>query len=192
MAREIEQIICEYRTMFEDVAKTAPNVRPADDVLYTSMDYGKILQEMCAFLEGYISYKDEGKTDYDGKVITSTKKYYDTMFANSGVDDPYRHQITMADMGTVNESFIQGTQRLKMVMETMMEKHPDLESESLITMSRNQYNKLAKVYRDDMQLYLWLATKSSKVNPKCAPIKDRVNFWDVNTPVMHRLDQYPK
>jgi len=191
MAKEIEQIVCEYRTMFEDVAKTNSRfIRPDDDVMYTSMNYGKILQEMCAFLEGFASYKDEGTDKYDGKLITATKKYYDTMFANTGVNDPYRHQITLADMTSINESFIEGTQRLKVVMESMLEKHPGVDSTALATMTRNQFNKLAKVYHDDMSLYLWLATKTSRVNPKCAPVKDRVHFWDTNTPVMHRLDQY--
>ena len=190
--KEISQIICEYRTMFEDVAKTIPNIRPADDVLYTSMDYGKILQEMCTFLEGYCSYRDEGKDKYDGKIISSTKKYYDAMFANVGLEDPYRRQMTLADMETINESFLEGTQRLKMVLESMTENHSDPETESLSIMTRNQYNKLAKVYHDDMQLYLWLATDNSRVRPKCAPVNNRVAFWDVKTPVMHRLDQYSK
>lgn len=192
MAKEIEQIVCEYRTMFEDVAKLHPNIRPNDAVLYTAMDYEKILQEMCTFLEGYISYLDDGKSDYDGKVITSTKKFYDSMFSDLSEKSPYRKQITLEDMKHVNESFVAGTQKLKLVMESMMEKHPGIETEQLVTMSKNQYGKLAKVYHDDMQLYMWLATKNSRVNSKSAPVKNRVDFWDTKTPVMHRLDQYSK
>ena len=192
MAKEIEQIVCEYRTMFEDVARTHLNVRPSDAVLYTAMNYEKILQEMCTFLEGYVSYMDEGKSDYDGKIISSTKKFYDAMFSDLSAESPYRKQITLEDMKHINESFIEGTQNLKTVMESVMEKYPCHETEQLVTMSKNQYGKLAKVYRDDMQLYMWLATKNSRVNPKCAPIKNRVDFWDLKTPVMHRLDQYSK
>lgn len=192
MAKEIEQIVCEYRTMFEDVAKIHPNIRPNDAVLYTAMDYEKILQEMCTFLEGYVSYLDDGKSDYDGKVITSTKKFYDSMFSDLSEKSPYRKQITLEDMKHINESFIEGTQKLKLVMESMIEKHPGIETEQLVTMSKNQYGKLAKVYHDDMQLYMWLATKNSRVNSKSAPVKNRVDFWDLKTPVMHRLDQYSK
>ena len=192
MAKEIEQIVCEYRTMFEDVAKIHPNIRPNDAVLYTAMDYEKILQEMCTFLEGYVSYLDDGKSDYDGKVITSTKKFYDSMFSDLSEKSPYRKQITLEDMRHINESFIEGTQKLKLVMESMVEKHPGIETEQLVTMSKNQYGKLAKVYHDDMQLYMWLATKNSRVNSKSAPVKNRVDFWDLKTPVMHRLDQYSK
>lgn len=192
MAKEIEQIVCEYRTMFEDVAKIHPNIRPNDAVLYTAMNYEKILQEMCTFLEGYVSYLDDGKSDYDGKVITSTKKFYDSMFSDLSEKSPYRKQITLEDMKHINESFIEGTQKLKLVMESMIEKHPGIETEQLVTMSKNQYGKLAKVYHDDMQLYMWLATKNSRVNSKSAPVKNRVDFWDLKTPVMHRLDQYSK
>lgn len=189
MAKEIEQIVCEYRTMFEDVARTKPNLRPNDDVLYTSMNYEKILQEMCTFLEGYISYKNDDKSDYDGKIISSTKKFYDSMFSDLGKTSPYRQQITLEDMKHVNESFIQGTQQLKVVMESMMEKLPDHETTQLITMSKNQYNKLAKVYHDDMSIYMWLATKNRPL-PKCTPVQNRINFMDTSTPVIHRLDQY--
>lgn len=193
MAKEIEQIVCEYRTMFEDVAKTRLNNLPADDVLYSVMDYGKILQEMCTFLEGYASYREKADDKYDGKVISSTKKYYDAMFSNQGsAESPYRKQMTLVDMQTINESYVEGTLRLKTILESVMEKYPDSETEQLVGMTRNQYGKLAKVYGDDMQLYLWLATKRSKFNPKCAPVKNRVDFWDTNTPVLHRLDQYSK
>ena len=193
MAKEIEQIVCEYRTMFEDVASTVPNIRPNDDVLYSSMNYSKVLKEMCAFLEGYVQYRDKNDTAYDDKIITSTKKYYDAMFSNLDSESPYRQQITLSDMKCVNEAFVSGTQQLKVVMEQMTDKYPDFETQQLATMSKNQYNKLAKVYRDDMQLYLWLATKDRHGRTaKIAPIKNRVDFMDVNTPVIHRLDQYQK
>lgn len=193
MAKEIEQIVCEYRTMFEDVAKTHLNNLPSDDVLYSVMDYGRILQEMCTFLEGYGSYRDENDDRYDGKLVASTKKFYDNMFATQdSSESPYRKQMTLVDMQTINEAYVQGTLQLKTIMESMMEKYPDTETEQIVAMTRNQYGKVAKVYGDDMELYLWLATKQSRVNPKCAQVKNRVNFWNTQTPVMHRLDQYSK
>jgi hypothetical protein len=194
MATErIEQIVCEYRTMFEDVAKTHLNNLPGDDVLYSVMDYGKILQEMCTFLEGYASYREKSDDQYDDKLIPTTKKYYDNMFSTqNSAESPYRKQMTLVDMQTINESYVEGTLNLKTVMESLLEKYPDSEAEQIVGMTQNQYGKLAKVYRDDMELYLWLATKQSRVNPKCAQVKNRVNFWDTNTPVMHRLDRYSK
>ena len=192
MAKEIEQIVCEYRTMFEDVASTVPNIRPNDDVLYSSVDYGKILQSMCQFLEGYMEYRDANDDKYDDKVITSTCNFYNAMFADTSDQSPYRHQVTLADMQRVNESFISGTQQLKVVLESMMEHHPDFETTQLVTMTQNQYRKLAKVYRDDAELYMWLATKNSRTRPKNASLANRVNFGDISTPVIHRLDQYQK
>ena len=193
MAKGIEQIVCEYRTMFEDVATTHLNNLPGDDVLYSVMDYGKILQEMCTFLEGYLSYREKADDRYDGKLIPTTKKYYDNMFATqNSAESPYRKQMTLVDMQMINESYVQGTLNLKTVMESMLEKYPDSETEQIVGMTNNQYGKLAKVYRDDMELYLCLATKQSRVNPKCAQVGNRVNFWDTNTPVMHRLDRYSK
>lgn len=192
MAKEIGQIVCEYRTMFEDVAKTVPNIRPKDDVMYSSIDYGKILTEMCTFLEGYVSYRKENQSDYDGKIISSTKKFYDGMFSDMSEKSPYRSQHTLADMKSMNQTFLEGSLQLKSVMDSMSEELPDLESRQLVTMTKNQYNKLAKVYRDDMSLYLWLATRNSRTNPKVAPIENRMAFYDVKTPVMHAIDSYSK
>ena len=188
----IEHIICEYRTMFEDVASTVPNIRPNDDVLYTSMNYEKILKEMCAFLEGYISYRDKNDHVHDDRIISSTQNFYNAMFSDMSPNSPYRHQITLADMKHVNESFVQETQRLNTIMESIVERYDDFDSQQLMTMSKNQLRKLCKVYSDDSQLYQWLATKGSRVRSINAPVEKRVAFWDLTTPVMHRLDKYPK
>lgn len=189
--KRIEQIVCEYRTMFEDVANTTPNIRSQDDVMYSALHYGKILQEMCDFLEGYITYRDSDTTTYQETMIPKTKKFYDNMFADMGVNSKYRHTVTLEDLRqTCNQEFLEGSQRLKTVMESVMEKYPDHESKQLIAMSTNQYGKLAKVYKDDMDLYLWLATRNSKVRPKSTSVQNRVNFGDIHTPVIHRLDAY--
>jgi hypothetical protein len=194
MAKEIGQIVCEYRTMFEDVAKTVPNIRPKDDVMYSSLDYGKILNEMNTFLEGYVSYRngDDQTSKYDGKVIPITKKYYDGMFSDMSEKSPYRVRHTLEDMKNVNQTFLEGSLALKNTMESINENLSDIESQQLVAMTRNQYNKLARVYRDDMSLYLWLATRNSKTNPKIAPIENRMAFYDTKTPVMHAIDSYSK
>lgn len=193
MTPEIGQIVCEYKTLFEDVANTVPNIRPNNDVMYSTMDYGKILSKMTAFLEGYIAYRDENDSSYDDKIITSTKAFYDGMFADLGVNSPYRHSVTLEDMrSTGNETFLRETQKLQTVMETMMEKYPDHQSTQLAIMTRNQFKKLARVYSDDASLYLWLATSGSVVNPRQTSVQNRINFMDINTPVVHRLDQYSK
>ena len=190
--KSVEQIVCEYRTMFEDVAKTVPNIRPSDDVFYSMLDYGKILTEMSTFLEGYMTYRAGDDESYKDKILNTTKKFYDSMFADTSENSPYRSQTTLADMESTNVTFLECSQRLKTVMESMMEQYPDHETKQLVAMSTNQYNKLAKVYRDDVSLYLWLATGNSKTNPHSTSVQNRVNFYDTNTPVMHRLDRYAK
>ena len=192
MPREITDFICEYKTMFEDVAKSSlRTMKPADDVMYSSMDYAKCLTEMCSFLEGYIEYREKGETKYDSSLLQTTKNFYDGMFADTSDKSPYRHQTTLVDMKHVNESFLEGTQKLIAVMESVTEQFPDHETQQLVTMSKNQYQKLARVYKDDASLYMWLTTKNS-VNPKVTPAQNRAYFYDPKTPVMHRLDQYSK
>ena len=193
MTSEINQFVCEYRTLFEDVANTVPNIRPADDVMYSTMDYGKILSKMTEFLEGYVEYRDGNNSKYDDRIITSTKGFYDSMFADMSVNSPYRHSVTLEDMRTTgNETFLRETHRLQTVMEAMLAKYPDFQTKQLATMTQNQYNKLARVYRDDASLYLWLATGNSKTHPKDTSVENRINFMDIGTPVVHRLDQYAK
>lgn len=189
MAREVADFICEYKTMFEDVARTnTRSMKPVDDVLYNSMDYAKCLTEMCTFLEGYIEYRENGETKYDDSILQSTKSFYDGMFVDTSIDSNYRHKTTLDDMAHVNESFLACSKQLQTVMESVVERLPDYETKQLITMSKNQYQKLAKVYKDDMSLYLWLATKNS-VNPKVTTAQNRAYFYDSKTPVMHKLNQ---
>ena len=188
---DMTQIVCEYRTLFEDVNKTVPNIRPKDDCVYSAMDYGKILSDMCHFLEGYIEYRNGNSTEYDDKIINSTKKFYDDMFVDMSLSSPYRRQITLADMQSINESFVTGTAGLISVMESVSSAYQDSKTAQLLTMTTNQYRKLAKVYGDDMHLYLWLANEANQVTPRrLAPLDKRVAFADVKTPVMHRVDQY--
>jgi len=186
----ISQIICEYRTVFEDVSKISPNIRPTDDVLYSEMDFAKCITEMCQFLEGYIQYRASGDQSYGNKILSTTKKFYDGMFTDTSDQSPYRRQTTLADMNATNSTFLECTQQLQTVMESVVERCGDTEAKQLVTMSTNQFKKLAKVFHDDMNLYMWLATGNSRVRPVDIPSKHRVDFRNVKTPVMHRLDQY--
>lgn len=191
MAKEPSQFICEYRTLFEDVANTVPNIRPSDDVYYSSMDYGKILSNMCGFLEGYLEYRNSNNPNPEWDVLKSTQGFYNGMFKDMTLSSPYRHQMTLSDMKTINETFCTGTAKLIAVMESVSEAYSDEESQTLINMTRNQYAKLAKVYGDDMSLYLWLANDGNKISArKTAPVDKRVAFRRLDTPVMHRIDQY--
>lgn len=189
MGTQIPQIVCEYRTLFEDVSKVNPNIRPNDDVLYSAMDYTKCITEMCQLMEGYINYRTSGDQKYDGKILSSTKKFYDGMFADTSDHSPYRRQMTLADMNSINESFLECTQKLQTVMESVLEQCGDTEAQQFVTMNTNQYKKLARVHGDDMRLYMWLAN-GTRSKSATIPIKNRVDFRNVATPVMHRLDQY--
>lgn len=190
MGTEIAQIVCEYRTLFEDVSKVNPNIRSTDDVEYSAMDYAKCITEMCDFMEGYIRYRTSGDDKYDGKILSSTKKYYDGMFTDTSDQSPYRHRVTLSDMQSVAESFLECTQRLQTVMESVIEQCGDREAQQFVTMNANQFKKLARVHGDDMRLYMWLATGNSRLKSVDIPSKNRVDFRNVKTPVMHRLDQY--
>lgn len=187
---QIPQIICEYRTLFEDVSKVNPNIRPTDDVEYSAMDYAKCINTMCTLMEGYIQYRASGDDTYDGTILSSTKKFYDGMFADTSDQSPYRHNMTLSDMVSISESFLESTQKLKTVMESVMEQCGDREAQQLVTMNANQFKKLARVHGDDMKLYMWLANGDSRSRATNIPTKNRADFRNVKTPVMHRLDQY--
>lgn len=185
-------IICEYRTMFENVSRVVPNIRPDDDVMYSSMNYEKCMNDMCQFLEGYVQYCIEpSEKQYDQKnVIASTKKFYDNMFADTSAESMYRHQTTLADMKNLNVTFLEYTRKLDDVLHFVMEQCDSAEADQLVTMSCNQFKKLAHVYNDDMKLYMWLSTRNSKTHPNVIPIKNKVDFRNTKTPVMHRMDMY--
>lgn len=90
-------------------------------------------------------------------------------------------------MKDINESFLVQTKRLQSLLEDYSEYEDiTMEGKALLKMTDNQYRKLSKVYRDDMQIYLWLITYK---NPDSSfNISDKLyeDFKDKTTPVMHK------
>lgn len=177
------------RNLFEDVARSYQNTRETDDVVYSMLDYGKILDDMCEFINGYVDYLKKDEKTYAGKVLSTTLHFYNSMFE----DKKYRRQMTLSEMKSINKSFLEQTKRLQDIMEGLVSKYGDEakpgELGELLFMSDNQYNKISKVYKDDMQIYLWLSTSNSKLLRREISVDLRVAFNDKTTPVMHRVSK---
>lgn len=180
----MKDFIIKNKNLFENVAKQRERIKPSDDVQYTILNYETIISNMCEFVEGYMEYVKSGKTTYAGKVISTTHTFYDNMFSN---DKKYRKTISLYDMKDINESFLVETKRLQSLLEDYSEYEDiTMEGKALLKMTDNQYRKLSKVYRDDMQIYLWLITY--KNSDSSFNISDKLyeDFMDKTTPVMHK------
>lgn len=171
------------RRMFEDVANSYQNIKDSDNVQYTILNYGKILDEMCEFIEGYISYRDKGDNTYAGKVLSTTIYFYNAMFNDT---DKYRRRMTLAEMKGINKEFLEQTKRLQSLLEKYSkDKSDDKELSQLLNLTNNQYAKISKVYKDDMKIYLWLTSLNSRFLRKSIDVDLRIAFEDKSTPVMH-------
>ena len=165
---------------FEDVAKsiyTSTNPKK-----YSMLDYEGIIDKMCKYIEGYVDYKASGDNKFNGKVLSTTRTFYDNMFN----DKKYRKVLKLKEIQDSHKQFLISTKKLQSLLEKYIDKQDyDYELQQLITMSNNQYKKLSKVYKDDMDIYRWQATLDSKLYSYPIPAATRANFYDINTPVIH-------
>lgn len=176
-----KSFVASAKDLFEQTAKTV--VRTKVVKKYTMLNYEDILDKMCEYIESYNEYKRDGDDKYRGKVLSITKTYYDSIFT----DDKYRKKLTLKEMSNVPGVFLKKTKALQTLLEKYCDKQDhDYELQQILIMTNNQYKKLSKVYRDDMEIFMWLATKDSNiVKEHTIPAQMRLNFYDPSTPVIH-------
>lgn len=175
----IPELISDNKSLFEDVNNAFDtNTDKAD---YTILNYNKILSDMCDYLEGYFKYKENGEEQYADKLLSSTHRFYDDMFTKV----EYRMPFHLNDMKGINEEFLVNTKKLQSLLESD-DDEKSIEENSMIKMTDNQFRKLMKVYKDDAQIYLYLATRNGRFSK---PINAQLYsaFEDESTPVIHKM-----
>lgn len=173
------------KTLFEEIADEYSNMRNSDDVEYSMLNYDKILNEMCDFITGYIKYKDDGDDKYNGKILKVTINFYESVFTDT---KRYRQTIVLYDIREINKLYLKNTKRLTQLMDDMVDRSKeDPELYQLLKLSNNQYKRISKVYKDDMEIYRWLNTANSKVFNHNIPMDLKLAFKDKSTPVIHRI-----
>lgn len=171
------------RNKFEEVCESRVEAKH-NNAIYTILNYGLIVRELCEYLEGYIKYKESGNTKYKGKLYGSTIAFYNSMFTNN---TKYRRKMYLTDMDLITKEFLEQSKRLKGIMEDHI-KDVDIDPEfrALMSLTDNQYRKIAKVNRDDMEIYMWLCMKGTyRADKYDIPVRLRIAFNDATTPVMH-------
>lgn len=171
------------RSLFEDVAKGFVNAKDIYHTEYSILDYETILNQMIEFVDGYAQYSKEGDKKYNGKVLTISRNFYDRMFT----DKKYRRKITLDQFKDVNTIFLQKTKQIQNLIEGYLKQEEKTsEMSSFLSLTNNQYKKIAKVYRDDMKIYLWLTTSNSKFFSFNLDASTRSEFTNKFAPVMHK------
>lgn len=171
------------RSLFEDVAKGFVNAKDIYQTEYSILDYETILNQMIEFVDGYAQYSKEGDKKYNGKVLTISRNFYDRMFT----DKKYRRKITLDQFKDVNTIFLQKTKQIQNLIEGYLKQEEKTsEMSSFLSLTNNQYKKIAKVYRDDMKIYLWLTTSNSKFFSFNLDASTRSEFTNKFSPVMHK------
>ena len=185
MNNSIRDFVITHKSLFDEIAKKYTNMKDRKNVEYTILDYSKILNDISDYIEGYLKYREQGQNTYDGKVLLTTKYFYDGMFKPNSMT--YRKIIALTDMNYINEDFLKGTKRLQTILDAQSPTPDDTEFKSILLMTDNQYKKISKVWNDDMHIYLWLSTSNSKIFCKKIDDETRRAFDDKYTPVMHKL-----
>ena len=176
---EVRDYILKNREMFEDVQdarkKNSGTSRVGE---HSVLNYPKILDDMIKYLKGFKDYKGSGSKTYKHRVIQSTYNFYNSMF-DSNENGKYRKKITLSEFPNMNYKFIEKSKELHQLIQDM-KKSVDNETLNLVRVTEKQYKKIAKVNRDDMVLYMWLASDL------VCPANVRSFYGDPSTPVMHK------
>ena len=176
------------RNLFEDVAKGFVDAKDLYKTEYSMLNYEMILDQMIQFIDGYLEYANDDKKQYEGKVLTVTRNFYNSMFTDK---KKYRKKIELSDIKDINKKYLEKTKQLQDILERYLknDKGISCELDSLLRMTDNQYKKIAKVFKDDMKIYLWLSTSNSKYFAYHIDESTRSQFANKNSPVMHKVDK---
>lgn len=178
----MKAFVVDNKDLFQQVAHEYKYDTKKRERQYTQLNYRYILKEMVDFVNGYIEYKEKDSSKYAGKVLGTAKSFYDGMFSNK---KKYRRKLFLPEIKDTYADFLRGTKELQALLEANLNRgNIDPEFRMLLTMTDNQYRKISKVCRDDMQIYLWLATEDSSYEYHISG-KLRADFVDSNTPVIH-------
>ena len=173
------------KNLFEDVASGYMNAKDIYKTQYTILDYGKILDDIISFVDGYDEYKKQDNKKYDGKVLSLTRNFYDKMFT----EKKYRKKINLEQFREVNLEYLNKTKKLQDIIENYLkDEHISNEMHSLLIITNNQYKKLSKVCRDDMKIFLWLTSSNSKFKFNISEDL-RKQFSNKSAPVMHKYEE---
>lgn len=170
---------------FEEVAESREKQR-MDPRVFTMLNYEKIVDEMCQYVQGYVDYKAKGSDKYKGEVMGNTIQFYNRMFTD---EKKYRRKMYLADMKDICKGFLEQTKRLQTLMEKYVDESAvDHEMKTLLELTDNQYKKVSKVNKDDIEIYFWLlydGTYKNHDHKYDLPTSLRVAFNTPSAPVMH-------
>lgn len=183
----ITKSIADNRNLFEKIAEKQANAVSTNKrfIKYTILNYKKMLDEMCEFIDGYVSYKGNDGETYKGKVLSTTVHFYEQFFANGG--KKYRIDLDLTQMQTISKDYLEGSKRLQKLIDqySAQDYKDDKELKSLIALTEKQYLKIMKVHKDDMQIYLWLTSKDCKHGRTTLSPTVMSAYKNEKTPVIH-------
>lgn len=175
------------RNLFEDVAKGFVNAKDMYRTEYSILNYEMILDQMIQFIDGYVEYANDNTKQYEGKVLVVTRNFFNNMFIDK---KKYRKKINLDEFVEINKRYLEKTKQLQSIIERYLKDGSiSRELDSLLRLTDNQYKKIAKVYRDDMKIYLWLTSSNSKFFAYHLDESTRSEFSNKNSPVMHKVDK---
>ena len=172
----ITKSIADNRNLFEKIAEKQANAVSTNKrfIKYTILNYKKMLDEMCEFIDGYVSYKGNDGETYKGKVLSTTVHFYEQF-------------LDLTQMQTISKDYLEGSKRLQKLIDqySAQDYKDDKELKSLIALTEKQYLKIMKVHKDDMQIYLWLTSKDCKHGRTTLSPTVMSAYKNEKTPVIH-------
>lgn len=201
----IKSFVGVNQSLFDKVNKEYSEVRDINDEPFSMLNYEKMFTHMIDFIDGYINYVTNGVEKFHGKELAGAVNFYNMMFTNI---EEYRKEVLLTNISDINKTFLELSNNLLKKMDELEKLIDDDEENGTLSFSKkneirsfyelanNQYKKISKVYKDDMEIVLWLKGERSRLSSifKRYPIDSelRIKYSDVRTPVIHLMSDMKK
>lgn len=188
---DIKNFVTSKKSIFEKLASTYKSQDIRDLNKYSILNYPRIMSDTIDYIQGFTDYVKDGKTDYMSKVLGLTLEHYGKMTT----DPKYRTVMDLKSMAGMSEQYLELTTALMNMCNDLSKYVEDPKNEvpfttqkivaEMVSLTNNHYNRISKVYSDDMDIRLWLMCMPNKYLKHDIPAKLRADFQDKTTPVMH-------
>lgn len=183
----IKSFVTSKLNLFEKVASTESHKISVNTQQYIMLNYKKIFKTIIEYVEGYQDIYDNEPDKaklYGDKVIGTTKKYFDSMFT----DESFKVSLDLRKVQSVFTDFLEGSKLLQNKLDMLS--RPDIingnrQLEQILIICDNQYKKISKVCKDDMNIYLYLMTKDTDCPTANISMELLKTHKDSSTPVIH-------
>lgn len=183
---EISEFIAAMQDEIIAASDAYVNIADKYNKKFKILDYTKILNLITQYMRQYVTYLHTEKDKYKDRILGLTQAFYDSLFKK----EEYKKEVSIQEFKDEIDAFINGTKGFQTVIkevehECCCDCAMAKECEHMVTISVNEYLKIGRVFRTDLNLYNSIRKSGSKVYNEPFTSEQSYVFSNEETPCMH-------